>query len=130
MVKMGGVDLWHFSPRCAAFSPRRRMGHVSKKQQRNRERRWLDEVKGTMEYVRMAQPTAVTIENVPQLRDGVDTWDGFRKVLASMGDYDWTCAVLGPEDLGSQAVRRRLWVIGVLRRPVVNEVVVGSKRKR
>ena len=131
MANMGKLDLWHFSPRCAVFSRRRWVGREWRERQRKLERRWLEEVKGTMEYVRLAQPTAVTIENVPQLRSGgAHVWLNFRRVLATMGDYSWSYATLGPEDLGSQAVRRRLWVIGVLRRSSVRQEAVGRKRKR
>ena len=131
MVKMGQVDIWHFSPRCAVFSLRRLVGREWRSRQRKLERRWLEEVRGTMEYVRLAQPTAVTIENVPQLfSGGAHVWLKFRRVLAALGDYSWSHATFGPEDSGSQAVRRRLWVFGVLRRPSASQEAVGRKRKR
>ena len=131
MVKMGKVDIWHFSPRCAVFSRRRWVGREWRSRQRKLERRWLEEVRGTMEYVRLAQPTAVTIENVPQLfSGGAHVWLKFRRVLAALGDYSWSHATFGPEASGSQAVRRRLWVFGVLRRPSASQEAVGRKRKR
>ena len=79
--------------------------------------RWLKEALDTLQYVKLASPRAVVIENVPQLRFALqgEVWKAFRRILGTCGDtYKWYCGETCPEMYGSCFRRRRLWVVGIL----------------
>ena len=97
------VDLYVITPACQPFS---RRNHSRKLHDQARA---LANTHAALDYVRLAQPRTVMVENVdvPELRGHMDM------LLLGIPGYQWRRAIIDPREVGGFAARQRCYWVGV-----------------
>ena len=96
------VDLFAITPVCQPFSPR------NHERSRAKQLRALADTHAALDYVRIARPRAVIVENV-NAPEVVQPIDG---ILGRIPGYAWLKAIVDPRDLGAASARTRCFWVG------------------
>jgi hypothetical protein len=113
MVALGKIDVLDVSDSCAPVSNQSRLGADSERRRLKIEES-LDVMYSTLRYAARARPRAIIIENVDWSERYHDIEPQLHAALQA-ADYDVCLQVGGPEDVGAQASRKRLWILAVAR---------------